>query len=122
MTSLSNIRPVAPAPLRPSDGFVRSLIADELDRISAALEDMGVQLCCDPQIVLGHLAMLQTIDELCQRNENLARTLRADDMVAESASITLDSLRTRLQSAVVERLGECAPSNDIGADELWDDR
>jgi hypothetical protein len=66
--------------------------------------------------------MLQTIDELCQRNENLARTLRADDMVAESASITLDSLRTRLQSAVVERLGECAPSNDIGADELWDDR
>lgn len=83
---------------------MRTLIADELDRIRTVLEDMGVELCNDPQIVRSHLDALQTIDEICQRNENLARTLRADDMIAETGSITLESLRVRLQTGLSARL------------------
>ena len=97
-----------PVPAHPDDALVRGLIADELDRIRVVLEDMGVELCSDPAIVRGHLDVLQTIDEICQRNENLARTLRAGDMVAETATITLESLRTRLQSALSDRMAERA--------------
>ncbi len=106
MTSLSNLRPVAnDAPTLP-DVAVRSLIADELDGINHVLEELGTRLCCDPEIVRSHLVVLQAIDELCQRNENLARTLRADDMVGESAGITLETLRMRLQSAIAQQLGD----------------
>ncbi len=116
MTSRPNIRSAEPAEPHLTDQMVRALIADELDRIRDMLEEMGVQLCGDPEVVRSHLAALQTIDELCQRNENLARTLRADDMIAESSTITLESLRMRLQSAVAQQR---APSNDLGIDEIW---
>lgn len=85
------------------DALMRALIADELDRIRVVLEDMGVRLCCDAEIVRSHFEVLQTIDELCQRNENLARTLRALDMAAESAGITLESLRLRLRTGLAAR-------------------
>lgn len=87
----------------PRDVLMRAIIADELDRIRDLLEDMGVELCGNPQVVRAHLAALQTIDEICQRNENLARTLRAEDMAAEADTITLESLRARLQGAMAER-------------------
>jgi hypothetical protein len=87
----------------PRDVLTRAIIADELDRIRDLLEDMGVELCGNPQVVRAHLAALQTIDEICQRNENLARTLRAEDMAAEADTITLESLRARLQGAMAER-------------------
>jgi len=83
-----------------------ALIADELDRIREVLEDMGVELCGNPEIVRSHMNALQTIDEICQRNENLARTLRADDMLAEAGTITLESLRTRMQGAI----GQAVPA------------
>jgi len=104
MSQLSAFHVAPPRMPLPDDVVVRALIADELDRIREVLEDMGVELCGDPQIVRGHLDALQTIDEICQRNENLARTLRADDMIAEAASITLESLRSRMQSALSDRL------------------
>lgn len=106
MTGLTNLRPVAPSGPTLPDGVVRSLIADELDRINDVLEELGTRLCCDPEIVRSHLLVLQAIDELCQRNENLARTLRADDMVAQASGITLETLRVRLQSAIARQLGD----------------
>ncbi|MBN8817871.1 MAG: hypothetical protein J0I80_03990 [Sphingomonas sp.] len=104
MTNISPIRPATALQPLTDDAIVRALIADELDRIRTVLEDMGTRLCADPEIVGSHLYALQAIDEICQRNENLARTLRADDMVAQSAAITLESLRLRLQTALSERL------------------
>lgn len=100
---MSNLRDLGTVPRRHpamEEALLRGLIADELDGIRAVLEEMGVRLCADSQVVRHHLYALQTIDELCQRNENLARTLRAGDMVAEAATITLESLRVRLQSAL----------------------
>lgn len=101
------------------DGVMRALIADELDRIRQVLEDMGLQLCGDPEIVRSHMNVLQSIDEVCQRHENLARTLRAPDMVSEANSITLETLRLRLQDDILERLAEQTVSSDPAADEAW---
>lgn len=101
------------------DGVMRALIADELDRIRQVLEDMGLQLCGDPEIVRSHMNVLQSIDEVCQRHENLARTLRAPDMVAEAGAITLETLRSRLQDDILERLAEQTVSSDPAADETW---
>jgi len=95
-------RPLPPSDARavPSDALVRALIADELDCIRLVLEEMGVQLCADPAVVCSHLVALQRIDELCQRHENLARILRAEDAAAEAAGVTLEALRVRLQPAL----------------------
>lgn len=90
------------SPALSADVLVRALIADELDRVRLVLEEMGVQLCADPMVVRSHLAALQQIDELCQRHENLARILRADDMAVEAAGVTLESLRLRLQPALAQ--------------------
>jgi hypothetical protein len=103
------------------DGVMRALIADELERIRQVLEDMGLQLCADPEIVRSHMNALQAIDEVCQRHENLARTLRAPDMVSEAGTITLETLRLRLQDDILERLAERTVSNDPAADETWHD-
>lgn len=103
------------------DGVMRALIADELERIRQVLEDMGLQLCGDPEIVRSHMNVLQSIDEICQRHENLARTLRAPDMVSEAGAITLETLRLRLQDDILERLAERTVSDDPAADETWND-
>ncbi len=103
------------------DGVMRALIAAELDRIRQVLEDMGMQLCGDPEIVRGHMNVLQSIDEICQRNENLARMLRARDMVQGASEITLETLRLRLQEDICVRLAERTVSEDPAADEAWHD-
>jgi hypothetical protein len=101
------------------DGVMRALIADELDRIRYVLEDMGMQLCGDGEIVRSHMNVLQSIDEICQRHENLARTLRSPDMVGQTESITLESLRLRLQDEILERLAERTVAEDPAIDETW---
>jgi hypothetical protein len=117
MSKLSTIGAVQNGPAS-SDALVRRLIADELDRIRIVLEDLGMQLCADSSIVRSHFNVLQGIDELCQRNENLARTLRAGDMVAETARITLDSLRARLQIAMLDDQAGSAADEASGTAEL----
>lgn len=79
---------------------IRAVIAQELDGIAAVLETIGVQLCSDPHVVKTHLAALQSIDELCQRHQNLGRTLRAENMDSAVSGITLDSLRARMVAAL----------------------
>lgn len=118
MSHVSRLESGAPPPpeAKLPDGVVRSLIADELDRIRQLLEDMGLQLCGDPEIVRSHMNVLQSIDEICQRHENLGRTLRAGDMVAEARTITLETLRVRLQDEILERLTERAVGE---APEVW---
>jgi hypothetical protein len=103
------------------DGVMRALIADELDRIRRILEDMGMQLCSDGEIVRSHMNVLQSIDEVCQRNENLALTLRSSDMVSGADSITLESLRLRLQDEILERLAERTIALDPASEETWHD-
>jgi hypothetical protein len=100
MSRMSAIHAATPGTPMADDPLMRTVIADELERIRELLEKMGMGLCADPQIITGHMDALQTIDELCQRNENLSRTLRAADMVAEAGNITLESLRVRIGDAL----------------------
>ncbi len=120
LSSIGSDDAPSPGRLLP-DGVMRALIADELERIRKLLEEMGLQLCADPEIVRCHMNVLQSIDEVCQRHENLARTLRAPDMVSEAGAITLETLRQRLQDDILERLAERTVSSDPAADETWHD-
>lgn len=101
------------------DSVMRALVADELDRVRVALEELGMRLCADPAIVRDHMVVLQGLDEIAQRNENLARTLRARDMVSEAAGITLDSLKGRFLQAIMDRLAEPSPDDADGHAEQW---
>jgi hypothetical protein len=103
------------------DAVMRALVADELDRIRSVLEEMGMQLCADPDMVRRHMNVLQSVDEICQRNENLARTLRATDMISEAGAITLETLRLRFEGAISERLSERSVADDVVAEETWHD-
>jgi len=80
----------------PADPAVRACIAQELEAMRTALEDLGEALCADRALVRRHLTALQAIDELCQRHEHLARILRGADMMAEVRATSLDALRLRL--------------------------
>lgn len=87
------------------EDMIRALIASELDAIRDALDDLGTDLCMHPVIIEHFTHTLQSLDELAQRNENLARLLRSDVMAPAIPRITLESLRSRLLTGM-----DCPPS------------
>jgi predicted nucleic acid-binding protein len=95
--------------------MVRALIANELDVIREILEDVGIELCTNPVIVQEYTEILQKVDELAQRNENLAKLLRATAMEPAIDTITLDSLKNRLLDAVTGYLAD--NQHEPGAEE-----
>lgn len=90
------------------DDLILGLVAGELDAVRNALEDVAAQFCSDIRIVQAHGALLQSIDELAQRHENLARLLRADPMEGAIDTITLESLKNRMLDGVTEQLARAA--------------
>lgn len=82
---------------------MRALIADELEAIREMLEDVGMHLCVDPVMIEKYSVVLQGLDELAQRNENLARVLRAAAMEPALDMISLESLRIRLLEGLAGR-------------------
>jgi hypothetical protein len=87
---------------------VRALIANELDSVRDMLEQIGIQLCANLTIMQDHGELLQGIDELAQRNENLARLLRTPAMEPAIDAISLESLRNRLLDGVAAYVAEHA--------------
>lgn len=71
-------------------------IAVELEATRECLEQLGMTLCLDPELVQAHLPSLQKLDELGQRQFCLAQVLRAADMRTAIAQIPLDALRDRM--------------------------
>ena len=63
------------------------------------LEHIGDALIADASVAQRHVIALQSLDEITQRNENLAAVLRSHDMMSAIESVTLGSLRARLQAA-----------------------
>lgn len=86
------------------DDMILALIAGELDAIRGALEDVAAQFCADVRIVQQHGELLQSIDELAQRHENLARVMRCRPMEGAIDAITLESLRNRMLDGVTDKL------------------
>ncbi|HEX7857029.1 MAG TPA: hypothetical protein VF503_25385 [Sphingobium sp.] len=93
------------------DDLILALIAGELDVIRGALEDVAAQFCSDIRIVQTHGELLQSIDELAQRHENLARLLRSNPMEGAIDAITLESLRNRMLDGVTDQLAQTADSD-----------
>ncbi|MCE7797445.1 hypothetical protein LWE61_12860 [Sphingobium sufflavum] len=98
------------------DDLILSLVAGELDIIRGALEEVAAAFCSDIRIVQTHGELLQSIDELAQRHENIARLLRSRPMEGAIDMITLESLRNRMLDGVTDQLARMA-----GADEqtIW---
>lgn len=86
-----------------ADQMMRALVADELEAIREMLEEVGMHLCIDPVMIEKYSVVLQGIDELAQRNENLARVLRAPAMEPALDTISLESLRNRLLQGLAGR-------------------
>lgn len=90
------------------DDLILALVAGELDSIRGALEDVAATFCADIRIVQMHGELLQSIDELAQRHENLARLLRTRPMEGAIDMITLESLRNRMLDGVTDQLARTA--------------
>lgn len=75
---------------------VLQAIAAELEASRLCMEELGMTLCRDPNLVQAHLPALQKLDELGQRQFCLAQVLRTADMRTAVADIPLDALRDRM--------------------------
>lgn len=82
---------------------LRNRIAAELDQLRTDLEEIGVSLCLDEEVMARCMEHLQRLDELGQRSNWLAELLRADDPISRVDDITLSSLAERLRDGVPAR-------------------
>ncbi len=67
-----------------------------LDELAEDAEQLGANLCADPQITAGHMVQLQGIDLLAQNLRQLSEVLAADAPISAADNIRLDDLRSRL--------------------------
>ena len=77
---------------------LRDKIAAELDQLREDLEDIGVQLCLDEEVMLRCMTYLQRLDEMGQRSNWLAALVRAENPQEVIPDITLHSLAERLRA------------------------
>lgn len=84
------------------DGL-RAKLAHELDLMREDMEEIGVHLCLDDEVMQRCLTHLQRLDELSQRAGWIAELLRASDPPSRVGDITLSALLHRLRPAEVKR-------------------
>lgn len=89
--------PSIAAPIIAPHGL-RGKIADELDQLREDLEEIGVQLCLDEEVMLRCMSYLQRLDEMGQRSNWLAAIVRAEDPAEIIPDITLQALADRLKT------------------------
>jgi len=71
--------------------------ADILVEMSEEIEALGAMLCTDPLVLGNHMAALQGIDLMAQKQRWLAAVLSAESHDDEVARISVDSLRERFR-------------------------
>ena len=74
------------------------LIADELERLSKELTEVGEELGTDAALLIRHRRLLQSFDQWAQIQRGLAQLLRADDIGRAVASCPPGEIATRLRS------------------------
>jgi len=72
-------------------------IAVVLEELSQEVEALGGALCGDIDIAMRHIATLQAIDLIAQKQRSLAALLRADCQEAGVEAIAIDALRERMR-------------------------
>ena len=90
---------IRPTPAHGAAPAHLATIAEVLIELSGEIEGLGAQLCADPALILRHLAPLQAIDMIAQKQRWLATLLRAECPVSAVDSISVDALRERLAAA-----------------------
>jgi hypothetical protein len=73
-------------------------VADVLAELGHEIETLGATLCRDPAIAARHIAELQAIDHIAQKQHALAALIRAECPVSALAVMGLDNLRIRLST------------------------
>ncbi|MBP9158188.1 MAG: hypothetical protein KBF53_10505 [Sphingobium sp.] len=94
-----------PCPLTPNAScgplialeHLRVKIAAELDQLREDMEEIGVQLCLDEEVMLRCMSHLQRLDEMGQRSNWLAAMVRASNPSEVIPEITLQTLADRLK-------------------------
>jgi hypothetical protein len=90
-------------PHRPIDGDAREILAhlaDELEFAREQLETLADTLCVDQHVVERHMAALQTLDSVGQRQAAVADIMRARDIVATAYANPLEAIMRRLARIV----------------------
>lgn len=77
---------------------LRHKLALELDQMRNDLEEIGVSLCFDEEVMTRCMSYLQRLDELGQRSNWIAELIRSDDPIHRIDDITLGSLAERLRA------------------------
>lgn len=74
---------------------LRLALAEVLNELGCEIEALGCTLCADPQFALRHLAQLQAIDLIAQKQHALAHVLAADCSRTAAAGLGLATLAHR---------------------------
>jgi hypothetical protein len=72
-------------------------IAEVLEELAQEVETLGTMLCSDMDVAMRHIAALQAIDLIAQKQRSLAILLGAEHPEAEIEQIAIDTLRNRLR-------------------------
>ena len=75
---------------------VQAKIAEELARVVEGLEDVGVDLACDPAVLSSHADALQALDLATAIVERLGKVLASDHPAGAVETIDMHELRSRL--------------------------
>jgi hypothetical protein len=82
-------------------------LADEMVALTSGLADLAYDLGSEPETLRRHMASLQAIDEITQRQIALADVLRSDAAIADRfAALTLDALGASLSARYRTYAGE----------------
>lgn len=73
-------------------------IAAVLEELSQEVEILGTTLCSDMDLAMRHIAALQAIDMIAQKQRSLALLLDAESPESEVDRIAIDTLRNRLRA------------------------
>jgi hypothetical protein len=71
------------------------MAAQILEELSEEIEALGARLCADGAVIAGHMAELQSIDLIAQKQRWLSRLLLADCPRTAVAAIGVEELRSR---------------------------
>lgn len=72
-------------------------VADVLCELSGEIEGLGALLCTDAEIIARHVAQLQSIDLIAQKQRWLATMLRADCPLSAVDTIGVEALAERFR-------------------------
>ena len=72
-------------------------VADVLIELASEIEELGARLCTDPTIIANHIAQLQSIDLIAQKQRWLATMLHADCPLSAVDTIGVEALKERFR-------------------------